>query len=228
MTHCILYARFSPRPDSSTSQSNEAQFSIMREHVKRLGWEIAGEYRDDGISGSNARRPGLWEAVEALRPGSVLLVTKLDRLARDVYLSMVIERAVDKKRATITSIRGEGTEGQTPEDRLLRTMMTAMDAYTRESNAARTSAAMKAHQKAGRRMSNIPPYGMMIDPEDPKRLVKCKDEQTAIILVLLRHSQNQSNREIARRLDHTNLPCRGTKWTHGQVGAILRREGVVT
>jgi DNA invertase Pin-like site-specific DNA recombinase len=41
-------------------------------------------YVDHGLTGTNRDRPGLREALAACRAGDVLVVTKLDRLARSL------------------------------------------------------------------------------------------------------------------------------------------------
>jgi len=41
-------------------------------------------FEDHGISGGQARRPGLSEALDALSEGNVLVVWKLDRLGRSL------------------------------------------------------------------------------------------------------------------------------------------------
>lgn len=47
-----------------------------------------------------------------------------------------------------------------------------------------TSNAMAAYQRAGRRMSALPPYGMMVNPQDRSRLVPVPDEQRVIVRVV--------------------------------------------
>ena len=219
----ILYARFSPRPNQETSQSDEAQITLMETHVFQKRWSVEGIYRDRGVSGSAIERPGLWAAIDALRPGYILLVTKLDRLARDVYLALCIERAVEKKRARIVSLRGEGTEGTTPEDRLVRSMMRAFDDYQRKIMAIRTSQAMLAHQSNGRKVSSKTPYGYTTDPDDQKRIVPFAPEQRAITRMIALHGKGKSFRAIARAMDTERMPCRGTSWNHQQVKSVLRR-----
>ena len=224
MTHkVILYARFSPRPNQESSESDEAQITLMKQFTFQKHWDIEGIYRDRGISGSSVHRPGLWAAIDALRPGHVLLVTKLDRLARDVYLSISIERAVEKKRARIVSLRGEGTDGTTPEDRLVRSIMQAFDEFQRKVMASRTSAAMRAHQANGRKVSSQAPYGYAIDPDDPKRIVAYEPEQRAVTRIIKLHGEGKSNRAIARAMDSQCMPCRGASWNHQQVKSVLRR-----
>ena len=195
----------------------------MEMHAFQKRWDVEGVYRDRGISGSVIDRPGLWAAIDALRPGYILLVTKLDRLVRDVYLALCIERAVEKKRARIVSLRGEGTDGTTPEDRLIRSIMQAFDEFQRKVMASRTSSAMRAHQANGRKVSSQAPYGYAVDPDDPKRIVPLEPEQRAVTRILALHSEGHSYRAIARAMDSERMPCRGASWNHQQIKSILKR-----
>jgi DNA invertase Pin-like site-specific DNA recombinase len=65
---------------STDKQDIEAQRQAL------LGLGVAGEriYLDRGLTGTNRRRPGLDQALAAVRCGDTLVVPKLDRLARSV------------------------------------------------------------------------------------------------------------------------------------------------
>ena len=65
---------------STDKQDVEAQRQAL------LGLGVAGEriYLDRGLTGTNRRRPGLDQALAAVRSGDTLVVLKLDRLARSV------------------------------------------------------------------------------------------------------------------------------------------------
>ena len=65
---------------STDKQDIEAQRQAL------LGLAVAGEriYLDRGLTGTNRRRPGLDQALAAVRSGDTLVVPKLDRLARSV------------------------------------------------------------------------------------------------------------------------------------------------
>lgn len=65
---------------STTGQDLTAQ----REALIRLGVQEDRIYVDHGLTGTNRTRPGLREAIAACRAGDVLVVTKLDRLARSL------------------------------------------------------------------------------------------------------------------------------------------------
>ena len=117
------------------------------------------------------------------------------------------------------------TEGTTPEDRLVRSIMQAFDEFQRKVMAIRTSQAMRAHHANGRKISSQTPYGYAVDPDDPKRIVPLEPEQRAVTRILALHSDGYSYRAIARAMDVERMPCRGKSWNHQQVTSILKRKG---
>lgn len=220
----VIYARFSPRRNADKCESIETQLELCREYCEKNGIKIAAEFEDRALSGSEEDRPGLWNAVEALKRGYTLVVYRLDRLARSVYLSDIIERAVTKRRATIVSISGEGTWQHTDEDWLVRKILQTLAEYERKVIAARTKAAMLRHQRNGRRMSDREPFGFLRDPNNRALLIKEPNEQRQLRLIMRWHAEGHGSREIARRLEGQRELCRGRAvWYHSTIGKIIRR-----
>jgi site-specific DNA recombinase len=220
----IIYARFSPRRNAEQCESIEMQLDLCREYCLKHGIEIVGEYNDRALSGSEEDRPGLWNAVEALKRDYVLVVYRLDRLARSVYLSYIIEQAVKKHGAKIVSICGEGTWQDQPEDELVRRILQALAEYERKVIAARTKAAMLRHQANGRRMSDRTPFGWLRDPDNHSRLIEDSQEQEIISTIVHLRETGNSYRQICRELEQQGLLCRGRqKWFHQTIKTILKR-----
>jgi DNA invertase Pin-like site-specific DNA recombinase len=71
----VGYARVSTRDQDLTAQKTALQ---------ALGVPEPRVYVDHGLTGTNRQRPGLREAMAAVREGDTLVVTKLDRLARSL------------------------------------------------------------------------------------------------------------------------------------------------
>jgi DNA invertase Pin-like site-specific DNA recombinase len=69
------YARVSTR---------EQDLTVQRRALAELGVPVDRIYVDHGLTGTNRDRPGLREAMAAVRAGETLVVTKLDRLARSL------------------------------------------------------------------------------------------------------------------------------------------------
>jgi site-specific DNA recombinase len=232
----VLYARFSPRRNADESESIEAQFDFCRKWCEENNVEIVGEFADRALSGGDEERPELWAAIEALERSYVLVVYRLDRLARSVYLSDIIERAIKRKKATFISVCGEGTWGFTDEDWLVRKILQTLAEYERKVIGAKTKAAMLRHQANGRLMGSIPRYRFMLDPEDKRKVLKNQYEQVVINQIKRLHQQDFSLRQIAAELSNLGYKPRKVrrifkgkpvyvkgKWNPQTIRLILKR-----
>ena len=207
----ILYARFSPRRNADDCESIEAQFDFCRAWCKKNNVKVVGEFADRALSGADEERPELWAAIAALERGYVLVVYRLDRLARSVYLSDIIERSVHKRKASFLSVSGEGTWSDSDEDWLIRKILQTLAEYERKVIGARTKAAMLRHQANGRLMGSIPRYGFMLDPKDKRKVLKSQYEQVVINQIKRLHQQDFSLRQIAVELSNLGYKPRKVK-----------------
>jgi DNA invertase Pin-like site-specific DNA recombinase len=64
--------------------TDKQDLSAQREALAELGVAADRIYVDHGLTGTNRARPGLNQALAAVRKGDTLVVPKLDRLARSV------------------------------------------------------------------------------------------------------------------------------------------------
>jgi site-specific DNA recombinase len=225
MTSCVIYTRFSPRRNAEESQSNETQFQLCMDYATSQGWTFKSWHKDEAISGDvdMVDRPGLVEAVGALRKGDVLLVWRRDRIARSVLVAEYTRRKVDAAGAKIVAVEGD-VDGEGPEVTLVRQVLDAVAEYERKLIGARTRSHLRTQQRSGKRVSKIPPYGYMPDPSDPTRLVEDPREQPAVRRVLELAGQGLTYSKIAYRL-RKELPtlCRGEKWSPHTVKKIMER-----
>jgi len=76
MTHSLIgYARCS---------TDKQDLAAQKDALLKLGVAPDRIYTDRGVTGTNRARPGLDQALAAVRRGDTLVVPKLDRLARSV------------------------------------------------------------------------------------------------------------------------------------------------
>ncbi|MCY4301243.1 MAG: recombinase family protein [Aestuariivita sp.] len=92
MTIKIGYARC-----STHAQDLEVQRKVLLE----LGVTEDRIYTDHRLTGTGRDRPGLAQALAALRVGDTLVVSKLDRLARSVPDARDIAKELERKRVTL-------------------------------------------------------------------------------------------------------------------------------
>ncbi|WP_031465741.1 recombinase family protein [Sciscionella sediminilitoris] len=64
--------------------TDEQDLTAQRQHLAELGVTEDRIYLDHGLTGTKRARPGLDQALAAVREGDTLVVPKLDRLARSV------------------------------------------------------------------------------------------------------------------------------------------------
>jgi len=89
MTHTLIgYARCSTDRQDLTAQ---------RQALLALGVAEDRIYMDQGFTGTNRLRPGLDQAIAAVRAGDTLVVPKLDRLARSVPDARAIADQLERK-----------------------------------------------------------------------------------------------------------------------------------
>ena len=214
--------------------SLQAQLDYCREHCNRQGYEVRSKHHDSAMSGGNLDRPGLEAAIDALQRGDVLVVHTMDRLSRgDSEQWVHIEKRIRDKGARFESASGEGTWTNTPIDKLTRVVIRGVADYIRETGNHRTSDIMQAYQKDGRRMTNADrvPFGMMVDDNDPKRLIENPAEQEVIetILrvfaeVLLEKHRGAGYRETTRRIEKLGITSRsGTALGHTLVMDVIKK-----
>ena len=230
MKRAIIYTRFSPRRDEKSCESCEMQEEYCRRHASEHGLDVVAAVADKALSGGDGDRPGLIEAMATLKRGDVLLVYHPYRLARDTYLAESIRRSVSAKGATIECCTGdfEGAEDD-PMTIAVRKILDVIGELERNTIRQRTSAAMKSHQRRGRRMSRHAPYGWTIDPEDGKRMTECAEERAAIGEIMAMKSGGAGAQSIARMMNAMmpHVARKGT-WTAKTIWAIIRREASAT
>src|SRR2546428_14143925 len=83
MKRAALYMRVSTKRHGQTT---ETQALALRDYAGHRGFEIIGEYRDEGISGSKDSRPALDRLMKDSRGRKfdVVIVSRFDRFARSV------------------------------------------------------------------------------------------------------------------------------------------------
>ena len=207
--------------------SPDAQRGAIEKWCADNGLTCIGCEVDIGISGSTPidERPGLCAALAALAPmnAKALVLVHRDRLARDVVIAALTETLVAEAGARILTV--QGTNGDTPEDQLLRTIVDAFAQYERARIRARTKMAMAAKKAKGQWLGLLP-YGKTL-PEGGGQPVDDQLEVAVIEMIGRLHKRGLSVREIGRELDKAGVPPRkGGRWQKTMVHLILQRLGV--
>lgn len=226
---CVIYARYSPRPDSDDGAraANETalcrQLELCREHAATKGYEVLDEYADEHVSRNAIGKPGLISAVGALRKGDVLLCYDCSRFGGG-EAAILDEIAIEKRGARIEFVSG-GFEGDGPTGKLVRQILYAIAEHERAVKRARCSDRMKRLQSTGRKVGGKPPYGFSLDPDNPGVYVEVPHEIEAIRRAReLREQHGWGHKKIASALGREGHTPRGKRWYGTAVSGMLERE----
>jgi len=136
----IGYARVSTDGQDLTAQRNA---------LVALGVEADRIYVDHGFTGTNRDRPGLREAMAACRSGDMLVVTKLDRLARSVTDARDIVDELTRRQVKL-NLGGSVHDPTDPVGRLLFNVLAMVAEFEADLMRARTREGMAVARAKGR------------------------------------------------------------------------------
>ncbi|HWJ11580.1 MAG TPA: recombinase family protein, partial [Nocardioides sp.] len=156
----VVYVRLSITTDESVSI--ERQLEACRNYCKARSWTIVAEHKDDGVSASASapeHRRG-WQEVLAHPKGTydVVLVWKIDRLARKVLDFLNADKALQERGAAVAAVE-DPVDMSTAQGRAFATMLAVFAEMEAEAIRVRVKAAREALIKAGRVPGGAAPFG---------------------------------------------------------------------
>jgi DNA invertase Pin-like site-specific DNA recombinase len=101
------------------------------------------------VSGAKTDRPELAKAISRLEPGDVLVVTRLDRLARSTRDLLNVLDEIGKRGAGFRSLKDIWADTTTPHGRLMLTILGGLAEFERELIRARTGEGRKRAKQRG-------------------------------------------------------------------------------
>jgi DNA invertase Pin-like site-specific DNA recombinase len=101
------------------------------------------------VSGAKTDRAELAKAIRLLKPGDVLVVTRLDRLARSTRDLLNVLATVSERKAGFRSLKDAWADTTTPHGRLMLTVLGGLAEFERELIRARTGEGRKRAKANG-------------------------------------------------------------------------------
>lgn len=213
MQRWISYLRVSTTKQGIGGLGIEAQRDAVNAFAKVRGGEILAEYVEVE-SGKRNDRPALSDAIaHAKRTGSILLIAKLDRLARSVaFISSLMEAktefiAVDAPYA----------------NRLMLHLLAAFAEHEREQISARTKAALAAARARGVRLGA---NGRVLADRAIKDATQfCQPLEADVRAIIAAGARNI--RDVAAGLNDRAIPARqGGLWWPSNTANLMKRLGL--
>lgn len=229
--HGVAYLRVSGS-EQERGYGLDAQRELIVDWAAAHDVTIVAVY-SDVISGATPphERAGMVDALALLReqPG-MLLVARLDRLARDVVAQEVILREMSRQGCPVVSVSEPAisTDTDDPQRNLVRVILGAVNEYERHLIRARMEAGKRLKKQRGGWVNGPAPYGWQLDH---KELVKHPTEWPHIVqMVAWKRQGNVTARGLAALCNARGVPTRfGGPWSKDTANrAVVRAESVAS
>jgi DNA invertase Pin-like site-specific DNA recombinase len=223
MKTAIAYFRVSTQRQGALGLGISAQQAAVATFCREQGHTIIGEFVEVE-SGKNCERPVLRDALaQAKRQKAVLLIARLDRLARNVhFISGLMESDVEFRACDLPEA-----------NRLLLHVMAAVGEAEAKAISDRTIAALAAAKQRGTALGGTNPNSRNLDAaaraKGKQRLQKKAVDAYAHLMPIINsmRAEKKPMQAIADRLNEMGHRTRtGAQWSNVQILRILRRANV--
>ena len=191
---CVIYLRVSSKQQAESDRDGyPRQREALQAYAAANGLQIVAEFKDH-ITGATdgEEREGWADLIEFLRSDgvSVVLIEKLDRLARDLMVQETIIKQLQSEGFTLKSLADPDLCSADPTRKLLRQLLGAVAEYEKSLISGRT------HRKGGK-PTGTRPYGTL------------PGEQAIIDRMLALRNEGYSAAKIALTLNTEGFKPRG-------------------
>jgi DNA invertase Pin-like site-specific DNA recombinase len=128
----------------------------LETQLEKLGKADCSKIYSEKISGAKCDRPELQRLLKALEPGSVMVVTRLDRLGRSTIDLLTIVKQIADRGCLFKSLADLWADTTTPAGRLMLTVLGGLAEFERELIKARTTEGRERAKRAGVKMGRKP------------------------------------------------------------------------
>lgn len=221
MKRAATYRRVSTLEQADTNHSLEAQAGLLSAYAEQQGFMLARDYVDAGHSGTTRDRPGLTQLITDAREGlfDVLLIYRLDRLARTPYISYSIIHDLTEAGVDIVSYSEPQVNTTTPMGRASLGLLNVFSEMERDTFLQRSRDGMRKAVEKGQYPGGIVSYGYVIEN---KRLVIHEQEAEVVRLVFSWCvERGWSNIQIANELTRLGIPTRYQRDQRGIRGVAV-------
>lgn len=228
---CVLYARLSVTKEESVSI--DRQLISARKYAEGRGWEVLGEFVDDGVSATVNRpedRKG-WSALLAADGYDAVVIWKVDRLARRVLDFLHVDEVLRQRGAGLVAVE-DPIDMTTPMGRAFATILAVFGEMEAAAISSRVRSARAHLLKEGRFVGGGIPYGYRsaANPDGPGRvLVKDPERITWLVEMTGMALRGTTIYAITKWLTEQSAPVPGRRnkegevdWSHHTVERLLR------
>jgi site-specific DNA recombinase len=224
----VIYARLSVSREESVSIAR--QIEKCRKYCEARGWAVVAEYRDDGVSATHnrpERRTGWRALVDSRERYDVVLVWKVDRLARRVLDFLRADESLQQRGAGLVSVE-EPIDMTTGQGRAFATMLAVFAELEADAIRSRVAGARTHLLQSGRVVGGTIPFGWRsVANPDGAGLVLAQDPERIewVRRMVERVLAGSTVYSVTAWLNEVEAPRptqRATAWRYSSVERLLR------
>ncbi len=202
----------------------EFQHSQLAAYCQLQGWTVINGYTDPGYSGKDDNRPGLQRILSDAKLGlfEKVVVSKLDRMARNLHLMLDIEAKLRDSHISLTSIK-ESVDTSTGTGKLIFSMFSMIAEWERETIIERTKNGRLQRYKEGCWAGGKPLFGYYREPQT-KKLAVNEGQARLVRRIYSEYNSGKSLNALANTLNEERVPTRlkgGKGWVSNTVRHLL-------
>jgi site-specific DNA recombinase len=218
----IAYCRVSTN-NQKDEGTIEIQHNAIAEYVSKQGYELVKAFSDDGISGGLEDRPALsalFDYIEENKDIQAVVIFKLDRLARDLYIQEHLIKQFEKLDVNLLSLKEPDLSSSDPMRKAFRQFMGIVSELEKSFITMRMSGGRINKARKGGYAGGFTALGYK--SKNKELQIDKEQADTVRAIFHMKRYKRKGLREIARELNKQGVPtARGGKWYAGTVKYIL-------
>lgn len=203
--HAVGYIRVSTVMQAKDGSSMESQITAIKNHCIAKNLVLVKIYEEPAKSGADRERPELKIMIDSILPNMKVIVTGVDRVARDTRHLLEIKELIHSKKCSMYII-DRNIDTADPSSEWIVSMLAIMADESRKSQNKNISNVMQDMSRKGTLVSR-PKYGWKVVHHE---VIRNEQEQVIIEVIrkFLQDDPSVSLSEIARRLELMNVKIR--------------------
>ncbi len=199
-----LYARLSKDDGDADKESNSItnQLQMLRYNAKEKGFEVIGEFVDDGYSGTTFNRPDLnrmiKEAMDDPEPSGIM-VKDMSRFGRNNAMFMYYVEEIFPNNDILFIALNDDVDTRFDENEMM-PFKSIMNEYYARDTSKKIRSVKKTMALSGGFCGSFAPYGYIVDPENKRKLLVDPDTAPIVKRIFELSKQGHSVHQIARIL----------------------------